>query len=584
MKIAEKLIVSVVCLCVCVVLVFSIVFYYQSESFIERFANTSKIKNKSDREIFETQRQRLAIKHESLVLFTIFVVFAALGLFYMVYLIVNFARRVLNPLLTASDFSKTLATGVFPAKIIIPANSDAEVKDLFRSMNFLRDRLYRFTDKLRTSHEREVLARRQAESINFIKSHFFAKLAPELSQPLSNIIGNAELLASELAASQANPALGRKITGILKNAIMMNLQISEALKVAELETGDNSYSPANVKTADVISSMQKASDILTYGKKISYQNYISPDCPQELFIDKKTIVALLNIMLNIIVGTVEADETVQINCKTNNNKICFSMHEHGSNPNLTKLAEQFLQEAGKNTFERMQNADSNLLCLLLLERKAIEINASFTIKVSDRDNSEFILEFDRGNVIPKIAAPANEQPDFGKDTVILPFPDGQTAPVASMQNAAVIIADSDIEGNSILRTLLENDGAVIVDVDNSQTLIEKLKNDRYHLLIMSYSLVPTANFITFLKYMLEQQKLPVIITANQLNASERQALLLAGVERCFVKPLDFSLLRRAAVKICTKQQIAEQEKQIADNDTDEQSVVDKHEQKFSGEF
>lgn len=556
MKIAEKMIVSVVGLCIFVLVVSSTIFYYQSEMFIDRFTNISKIKNKSDREIFEIQRARFVAKHERLVIFTIFFVVAAISLLYVVFLIASFSRRVLKPLLAASEFSRTLATGVFPAKINVPNNTDEEVKDLFRSMNFLRDRLYRFTDKLRSSHEREVLARRQAESINFIKSHFLAKLAPELSQPLNNIIGNAELLAGELATSKADPALGRKITVILKNAITMNLQISEALKIAELDTGENSYSPSTFTTEEIANALQKPSELLTYGKKILFAKYISPDFPQELFIDKKTIAALLNILLNIIASTVESDETVQINFKVVNNKICFSMHEHGSNPNLTIVAEKFLQETGKHTFERMQNADSNLLCLLLLERKAVEINAKFSIKVSDRENSEFMLEFERGNVTPKkIARQAPPIIDNGKDTVILSFPEEQNSPLATMHDANIIIADPDHDGNAILKTLLENDGANIEEVDNSQTLVEKLKTKQYHLLIMSYSLIPTANFLTFLKYLMEQQKLPVVITANQLNGTERQGLLLAGVERCMVKPLDFSLIRRVAVKICTKQQI-----------------------------
>lgn len=571
MKIAEKMIVSVVALCIFVLVVSSTIFYYQSEMFIDRFTNISKIKNKSDREIFEIQRARFVAKHERLVLFTIFFTVAAISLLYVIFLIANFSKRVLKPLLIASEFSRTLATGVFPAKINVPNNTDEEVKDLFRSMNFLRDRLYRFTDKLRSSHEREVLARRQAESINFIKSHFLAKLAPELSQPLNNIIGNAELLASELAASKADPVLGRKITVILKNAITMNLQISEALKIAELDTGENSYSPSTFTTEEIVNALQKPSELLTYGKKILFAKYVSPDFPQELFIDKKTIAALLNILLNIIASTVESDETVQINFKVVNNKICFSMHEHGSNPNLTIVAEKFLQETGKHTFERMQNADSNLLCLLLLERKAIEINAKFSIKVSDRENSEFMIEFERGNVTPKkIARQTPPVIDTGKDTVILSFPEEQNSPLATMHDANIIIADADHDGNAILKTLLENDGANIEEVDNSQTLVEKLKTKQYHLLIMSYSLIPTANFLTFLKYLMEQQKLPVVITANQLNGTERQGLLLAGVERCMVKPLDFSLMRRVAVKICTKQQI-QQEKDNADIPKQQQS-------------
>jgi DNA-binding NtrC family response regulator len=101
--------------------------------------------------------------------------------------------------------------------------------------------------------------------------------------------------------------------------------------------------------------------------------------------------------------------------------------------------------------------------------------------------------------------------------------------------------------------------------------VEKLKTKQYHLLIMSYSLIPTANFLTFLKYLMEQQKLPVVITANQLNGTERQGLLLAGVERCMVKPLDFSLLRRVAVKICTKQQL-QQIKDSVDVEQPQQSA------------
>jgi CheY-like chemotaxis protein len=281
----------------------------------------------------------------------------------------------------------------------------------------------------------------------------------------------------------------------------------------------------------------------------------------------------LNILLNIIASTVESDETVQINFKVVNNKICFSMHEHGSNPNLTIVAEKFLQETGKHTFERMQNADSNLLCLLLLERKAVEINAKFSIKVSDRENSEFMIEFERGNVTPKKIARQAPPPvvDTGKDTVILSFPEEQNSPLATMHDANIIIADADHDGNAILKTLLENDGANIEEVDNSQTLVEKLKTKQYHLLIMSYSLIPTANFLTFLKYLMEQQKLPVVITANQLNGTERQGLLLAGVERCMVKPLDFSLLRRVAVKICTKQQL-QQIKDSVDVEQPQQSA------------
>jgi response regulator RpfG family c-di-GMP phosphodiesterase len=65
--------------------------------------------------------------------------------------------------------------------------------------------------------------------------------------------------------------------------------------------------------------------------------------------------------------------------------------------------------------------------------------------------------------------------------------------------------------------------------------------------------LPRTDVYAMIRKIREQKStahVPIVVITGYLSQKDRQQLIVSGVSRCFVKPLNFDLLRKTVRKLC----------------------------------
>jgi len=206
--------------------------------------------------------------------------------------------------------------------------------------------------------------------------------------------------------------------------------------------------------------------------------------------------------------------------------------------------------------------DSTLLNLIFAERKALELGAVFVAESNSKAVSEFRVEFRKWDITPDSSSSAafdnSEEAEPSIDDLIRTTPNVMLEDDFFIDLAKepeiyrVLIADNDHDNATILESILKNDGYEAICMKDGINPMDVLLTGNFNLLILSNALtqVNTFDLICSIRTDRKLRKLPVILIAGYMSDKDRQRLMLSGVDRCFTKPLDFSLVRKSALRLC----------------------------------
>jgi len=557
MKIAKKYVLYLTGLFAFLLLLFSLIFIYGDE-----ILGVQKQKVRIRRNLPAVYQKKLEdfYYREKMVLVSVFFSITAAGFLYMIYLMLHFSRNLVKPLSAAVNFSNTLARGQFPEQLPVPQRSDFEIDQLIKALNYLRDRLYRYTHKLKNSQDREKKARMSAETVNDMKSQFLTRLSPELRTPLNAIIGYTEMIQNDIKNGLYDKSLERKLNGIMRNAISLNLQVTDLLKISEIDSKGGTVSSGEFNTADFMRELIAHNSFLQHEESISIENHCSADIPY-LRTDKNILAGILSILINAISKVSGSGEIISCGCNIVMNKVVFWVRDSNKTVPGERLADHFNRYQREDSKKRLELTNSTLLNLVFAERKTVELGATFIAESNTKAVSEFRLEFRKWDIIPNSAS--KTYTDYSEEMVSIDDLIKTTPNVAQEDDFVidlakepeiykVLIADNDHDNATILKSILENDGYEVSCMKDGTDPIDSLHEGSFNLLILSNSLPQfnTFDLICGIRTDKKLKKLPVIVIAGYLSDKDRQRLMLSGVDRCFTKPLDFSLVRKSALRLC----------------------------------
>jgi len=559
MKIAKKYVLYLTGLFLFLLLLIALLFVYSEEMMDVQQKRDKEIKNLPA--VYQKKLEDAGYR-EKMVVVVVFFSITAAGFLYMIYLMLNFSRNLVKPLSAAVQFANTLASGQFPPLLPVPPGRDFEIDQLIKTLNYLRDRLYRYTHKLKKSQEREKKARESAETVSDVKSQFLVRLSPELRTPLNSIIGYAEIIQNDIRNGLYDKALDRKINGIMRNALSLNLQVADLLKISEIDSRKDAVNSGEFNTADFMRELVTHNSFLQHEENITIQNSCSMDIPEYLKTDKDILSGILSILINSISKVSGDGEVISCGCARMSNKIIFWVRDSKKSVPGDRLADQFNRYHNEDSKKRLELTNSTLLNLVFAERKTLELGAVFVAESNSKAVSEFRIEFRKWDVTPESSANAvmdnsgDTEPgidDLIKTTPNVMFEDDFAIDLTKEAEIyKVLIADNDRDNATILESILKNDGYEASCMKDGTDPMDTLVKGNFSLLILSNALsqVNTFDLICTIRTDKKLRKLPVILIAGYLSDKDRQRLMLSGVDRCFTKPLDFSLVRKSALRLC----------------------------------
>ena len=486
-----------------------------------------------------------------------------LGLAYVLYLWLYISRNVVKPLTKAVKFSNQLASGEFPPKLQTKSTSD-EIMVLTKTLNYLRDRLHNTIMKLGKSHKREKKARRGAEKASNLKSSFLARISPELRTPLNAINGYVEIIRGDLSKGSYDKKLQDYIENIARHTEVLNRQVANLLDIGKLGGDDKYLNITEFNTGDFMRELLEYSVFCMQEKDIMLVNHLSLGVPEKINTDRDVLSLILSTLIRAVVRVSRPGEIISCGCEPVEDKLVFWIRDNRRREPQEKLVPLFKRYVPKNDFS--STATPAVLNMMLAATKAAALGAVLNAESNDDAECEFTLSFQAWDVISENSTQKpggrivsnyveTEESIFSEhdeehDDAVAEF---KLEAELYSKDIRILLAENDKDNAGILNALLCGDGDRVRIVENGTDCMAALDENDTDILVLSLFLQETdvVELVRKVRETKDQKELPIIVLTGYLSQYDRQRLIVAGVNRCFIKPLNFTLLRQVIKKLAS---------------------------------
>lgn len=225
------------------------------------------------------------------------------------------ARQIARPLGDLAEASARMAQG--DLKTRVSGDSQDEVGQLALAFNQMADAVetrQRELGDLAASLEDQVEARtaelvvahRQAEEANRLKSEFLAVMSHELRTPLNAIIGFVGIMMLDKETRPQTLHMNKRIRA---NAERLLSLIDDILDISRIESGRLELVPSPLSLREMAESMRAEFGVLAEEKNLDFSIHVAEDLPETILIDED---ALRKILTNLLANAVKFTDSGQV--------------------------------------------------------------------------------------------------------------------------------------------------------------------------------------------------------------------------------------------------------------------------------
>ena len=434
-------------------------------------------------------------------------------------------RRVTQPLRQLRDSAEAVSRGDFSKRIEI--HSRDELGELAGVFNHMTENLQKSLAQLEKTVE--ILRTTQAQLIHSEKlsavGEFVAGVAHELNNPLTSLIGYAELLQAGAVDDNSRSSLKR----ISNSADRCHKIVQSLLSFARQH-------PPERKLNNVNSVVDSVVDILIYELRTSNIQIIkelSPHLPR-LLVDPHQV---QQVFLNIVNNARQAVEafrphgTIRISTGTTGQRVWIRFQDDGpgiSAENLAKIFNPFFttKPVGKGTG----------LGLSLSYGIIQEHGGSITAESKAGQGTSFIIDL-----------PVTAGAEAGASQTDTPPP----APLPSGKGKSILVVDDEEDILELVRKTLEPQDYRIQTAADGEVALSHLSKSRYDLIISDWKM-PGVNGQQLYQRLLEidpeSGRKMIFMTCDVLSEKTEKYLQEQG-KTCLTKPFSLVEFQRAIGKI-----------------------------------
>jgi PAS domain S-box-containing protein len=379
------------------------------------------------------------------------------------------------------------------------------------------------------------LARKLAEDAVKAKQQFLSNMSHEIRTPMNAIIGFTKvILKTELTPKQTE-----YLTAIKTSGDALIVLINDILDLAKVDAGKMVFEQTPFKMALSISAMLHLFEPKIHEKNIRLIKKYDDEIPEVLLGDPVRLhQIILNLLSNAVKFTKQGTITVSIKLleKTKDTvKIEFLVADTGigiSDDKMSTIFENF-QQASSDTSRLFGGTGLGLAIVKqLVEAQGGSINVrSVFEKGSDFC---FTLTFQTTDRTTE------------SDAIIL-------TPIDLIKNVRILVVEDIALNQLLVRTLLDDFGFGCDIASNGKIAIEKLKTNRYDLILMDLQM-PEMNGFEATEFIRKELKLkiPIIALTADVTTSDLAKCKSVGMDDYISKPVDERLLQSKIVSMLTR--------------------------------
>ena len=378
-------------------------------------------------------------------------------------------------------------------------------------------------------HNREKIARKEAEIANRMRDEFLATVSHELRAPLNSILGWGRILEKGNVDAKTTE---KAISTIVRNAESQNHLIEDLLDVSRIISGKLRLEVITVKPINIVESAletvrpaAQAKDITLEIKEASDVSHISGD-PNRLQ------QVIWNLLSNAIKFTPNGGK-VSVEIKRTNGDAEISVKDTG-----VGISQEFLP----HVFERFRQADASSIRKfgglglgLAIVRHLIEMHGGTVRAESAGENkgSSFIIR------LPVITAPTKEENDI-RET--LNQKNQTSIENLKLDGLLILIVDDDNDTRQLLTQSLAFHGASVISADSAENALTQLEEKNPDVLVSDigmpnedgYSLIRRVRVLPNEQH----RNIPAIALTGFARAQDRMRALSAGFQNHVSKPVE----------------------------------------------
>ena len=472
-------------------------------------------------------------RSEMLVVLTIVVVMIV-TFFGCILFLKRFIKELITPVTQLTHAATTIKNGrtnLFELDI----KRDDEFGILNRTFKEMSDTLHDYIDDIKTKNI-------ELAKLNVTKSQFLATMSHEIRTPLSGITGMVDLLAeTDIDETQTSYL---KIMNDSSSTLLC--LINDILDFSKINSGKLNLEyidfDLNTEVVEVCSMlMPKAQQ-----KKIEFKTHLPPGSQMLIVGDP---VRLRQILINLIDNAIKFTHEGHVSVKVEETHtteqhigLKFSITDTGIGIKPSRQNMLFKEFSQVDASTTRQYGGTGLG--LAISHKLVELMGGEKIRVESNQELgsifHFELQFKKSTIEDEYRLMLDEQ----NNEVI-------TNPGVTYRNTKVLFAEDDPLNQTVIMTMLKNEGLDAELAQNGFEAVEAVKSKSYDIVFMDWHMpevdgIEATNAIRELE---GETKHTIIIalTASALHG-DREICLSAGMDDYLTKPLKQTELRRVMDK------------------------------------
>ena len=444
------------------------------------------------------------------------------------------SRWISQPILRLGQASEAIASGELDQQVeASPVNELGVLSNSFNRMAQQLRESFAALEKTNLELETRVESRTNelkeakliADAANHAKSDFLANMSHELRTPLNGILGYAQILERSQTMTKTDQ---HGISIIHQCGSHLLTLINDILDLSKIEAGKMELHPTAFHLPSFLQAVVEISRIKAEQKNIDFHYKPTANLPEGIAADEKRLrQVLLNLLGNAIKFTDKGSVSLEISLSsTQSNSIVqvnFRVRDTGVGMSATQLEKIFLpfEQVGDDS----RKSEGTGLGLAITQ-KIIEMMDS-SISVHSELGAGSLFEFE---ISCPLAADWMHSSSFTKTGKIIGY---------SGSKKQILIVDDRWENRSVIVNLLEPLGFVMIEAENGQEALEKIKELPPDLIISDLSM-PVVDGWEMLSQVRQSENLkniPIIVSSASVYEIDRQQSLAAGGDDFLSKPV-----------------------------------------------